>query len=361
MSMDLNDFLPETVPEDSGEPVSLEKRAVSHDTTAVGALRRSDHTPPSVTAHVRNPTRLRVTLSNAISSATTVLTGAISLAGRTAMNLRQSITERASRVKQPLAATFQVRTLFVFALVMLSATVWLLSMRSSAVPQRQPQVSQAEQPLAVPAPPVESAPVSHTTTLEPARPALPGTPPPAAPSQVKTTSTQAGPMSKSAPRALPPRAEGLPRPALSTGSTVPQVPTSIPVRAAVIGDPQAQMQTPSAAATESTVVRNPRDASEIPASMVYSAADADVAPPVQIYPRFAEATEHATANASPIEIVVDESGRVQSAVLARRPANMGETVTGTMMIGAAKTWRFRPATKDGQPVKYRRILWFSRR
>jgi hypothetical protein len=29
----------------------------------------------------------------------------------------------------------------------------------------------------------------------------------------------------------------------------------------------------------------------------------------------------------------------------------------TMTLSAAKNWRFQPAVKDGQPVKYRRTIW----
>lgn len=309
MSTDLADFMPEPVPEDGAEPVSLGTRAVSHHAPFVG-------------------------------------------------------TELAFRLRRSLRTTFDLlawRALLVCAVVLLTATVWLLSTRASVVPQTQPQVSVVERPSAVPLSPVESAPVPQETTLEQTRsPAPPGAQLSAAPSPAKTTATQARPMSKSAPpQLLPRRAEVRPRPEVSTGSMVSEPTLSTAVRDATDVDAPDPTQNPSAAATESAVVRSPRDASEVPAAIVYSVTDSDVAPPVQIYPRFAEATARASPNALPVEVVINESGRVESAVLGRRPTSIGEAVTGTIRLGAAKRWRFRPATKDGQPVKYRRIVWFS--
>ena len=82
-------------------------------------------------------------------------------------------------------------------------------------------------------------------------------------------------------------------------------------------------------------------------------------PPVQTYPRYVEALTPNHPNASPIQIVIDENGQVESAILARYPTDMRQAVSGTMLLAAAKAWRFQPATKDGHPVKYRRIIWFS--
>jgi hypothetical protein len=53
-----------------------------------------------------------------------------------------------------------------------------------------------------------------------------------------------------------------------------------------------------------------------------------------------------------LEIVVDETGKVESAVLATPvwPAY------NSTLLAAASRWRYRPAVKAGQPVKYRRLL-----
>lgn len=92
---------------------------------------------------------------------------------------------------------------------------------------------------------------------------------------------------------------------------------------------------------------------------IYSSDDAGVVPPVLTYPRYVESIGPDHPNASPFQVVIDENGLVESAVLARYPVDMRQAVSGTMMLSAAKAWRFQPATKDGHPVKYRRIIWFS--
>jgi TonB family protein len=53
-----------------------------------------------------------------------------------------------------------------------------------------------------------------------------------------------------------------------------------------------------------------------------------------------------------LELVVDEAGAVTSAVLGRRihPAYDRE------LVDMARTWKFRPAMKDGVPVKYRTTI-----
>jgi hypothetical protein len=96
-----------------------------------------------------------------------------------------------------------------------------------------------------------------------------------------------------------------------------------------------------------------------PAPPVYSSNDVGVVPPVQTYPRYVESIGPNHPNASPFQVVIDENGLVESAVLARYPVDMRQAVSGTMLLSAAKAWRFQPATKDGQPVKYRRVIWFS--
>ena len=52
---------------------------------------------------------------------------------------------------------------------------------------------------------------------------------------------------------------------------------------------------------------------------------------------------------STIEVVVDESGDVQHVKLLSRPS----PVLAAMLLSAAKTWKFRPAFHDGEPVRYR--------
>jgi hypothetical protein len=91
---------------------------------------------------------------------------------------------------------------------------------------------------------------------------------------------------------------------------------------------------------------------------IYSASDADVAPPAlssaqQLWsiPSSPRASDRTT-----IEIVVDERGGVESAKSVGEAASLADTAAVAMSLSAAKAWRFRPAIKDGRPVKYRQIF-----
>jgi TonB family protein len=53
-----------------------------------------------------------------------------------------------------------------------------------------------------------------------------------------------------------------------------------------------------------------------------------------------------------LRIVIDETGRVESAALVR-PFLPGYD---EILVEAARAWQFRPATKDGVPVRYAKIF-----
>ena len=36
--------------------------------------------------------------------------------------------------------------------------------------------------------------------------------------------------------------------------------------------------------------------------------------------------------------------------------DLGEAMLVTLNLSAAKTWRFRPAVRDGQPVRFRKLV-----
>lgn len=89
-------------------------------------------------------------------------------------------------------------------------------------------------------------------------------------------------------------------------------------------------------------------------STIYSIASPDVVPPVmmprQLTP--AEVQRSGVEMTSTIELLVDESGSVERVRLLSRPS----PVLATMLLSAAKTWKFRPALNDGRAVKYRLLL-----
>ena len=96
-------------------------------------------------------------------------------------------------------------------------------------------------------------------------------------------------------------------------------------------------------------------------SVVYSAADQDVTPPVAIDQELRDAPFPGEENVAAIDIVVDETGRVESVSLVTKSGSLQTAMLGTVNLSVAKTWRFNPAVKAGRPVKYRRTVWVSTR
>jgi hypothetical protein len=90
---------------------------------------------------------------------------------------------------------------------------------------------------------------------------------------------------------------------------------------------------------------------------IYSADYANVVPPVAIrpqLPRDLPAGVVAT-DLSRIEVTVERDGTVESVKLL--PGARSSSVKEAMLLSAAKTWRFAPATKDHVPVRYRKMIW----
>ena len=92
-------------------------------------------------------------------------------------------------------------------------------------------------------------------------------------------------------------------------------------------------------------------------SRIYSAIDTDVAPPVAVYPHLPASAFVARDEALMFDVVIDETGRVESVKSLQAAATMGNTLRLTMNLSAAKSWRFQPAMKDGLHVKYRHTVW----
>ena len=136
------------------------------------------------------------------------------------------------------------------------------------------------------------------------------------------------------------------RPALQMSRIVMPVTRSFPIEIPqVIAEPVA-----------SSVV--PRPPLPLFLKAIYSADDDDVVPPVAIYPQFPSTFPPGImpSDFAEFEVVVTPAGRVESVRANRVPATMAEAVRVTLSLSAAKTWRFRPGTKDGEPVKYRQVI-----
>ena len=72
-------------------------------------------------------------------------------------------------------------------------------------------------------------------------------------------------------------------------------------------------------------------------------------PPVAISPLPATGLNPTLESTGTIELLVNEEGNVANVRLVSSPSRMQPM----MLLSAAKTWKFRPAVRDGRPVKYR--------
>ena len=94
-----------------------------------------------------------------------------------------------------------------------------------------------------------------------------------------------------------------------------------------------------------------------PGSQIYSALDADVAAPVAAYPQSPSvATALHDDEMLTFDVVIDKTGKVESVKLRRAPSSIRSTLMLTMSMSVAKAWRFQPAIRNGQSVKYRQSI-----
>jgi periplasmic protein TonB len=123
-------------------------------------------------------------------------------------------------------------------------------------------------------------------------------------------------------------------------------------RAAVEPSPGAAAVPVPTVAELPVVVAEPDDsamAPEVPPGP-FTEADAGVEPPVLIYPQLPSDPQPAPPASAPhFELLVNERGEVDQVRLRTSEVRFQDR----MMVSAAKAWRFRPATKDGKPVRYR--------
>jgi hypothetical protein len=132
-----------------------------------------------------------------------------------------------------------------------------------------------------------------------------------------------------------------PRPRAASASAADPAPATAASEAAS-GPSEAAIPAPN-------VPRGPR---------VYSIEDADVRPPVTIYQREPSIpVELATILRSVkrptvLSLTIDEEGRVQKSEVHLSVNKSYDT----LLTRAASTWKYRPATKDGKPVSYEKVV-----
>jgi hypothetical protein len=85
-------------------------------------------------------------------------------------------------------------------------------------------------------------------------------------------------------------------------------------------------------------------------SPIYSKTDADVVPARLLTVQNGGATfRNMKMDVNTMELVISKQGRVEQVKLMTPVKRM----TDMLLLSGAKTWRFSPALKNGQPVRYR--------
>jgi TonB family protein len=111
-----------------------------------------------------------------------------------------------------------------------------------------------------------------------------------------------------------------------------------------------------AAAAEAAPGGKPAAATETRAIRIFDVTDTDVAPPIamaQAMPVWAPRSDvEKKRYAGTMEVVVDETGTVASATITEPVYPSYDQ----QLLQATKGWRYRPARRAGQPVKYRRVV-----
>ncbi|HWK11236.1 MAG TPA: TonB family protein [Vicinamibacterales bacterium] len=88
---------------------------------------------------------------------------------------------------------------------------------------------------------------------------------------------------------------------------------------------------------------------------VYGGDDADVTPPVPLRQEMPRMPAMVTAQARGrgiLEIIIDERGRVTSAAIRESV----HPIYDNLVLTAARDWKYQPATFQGQPVKFRKMI-----
>jgi TonB family protein len=88
------------------------------------------------------------------------------------------------------------------------------------------------------------------------------------------------------------------------------------------------------------------------ASRIYGTEDTNVVPAVVVRQSLPIVNDALAARQGIVEIIIDETGSVEAATI-RMSVN---PVYDRLVLATTKNWRYRPATLDGAPVKFRKII-----
>jgi TonB family protein len=84
----------------------------------------------------------------------------------------------------------------------------------------------------------------------------------------------------------------------------------------------------------------------------YGVEDREVVPPLAMRESWAPLADVFAVRTGVIEIVIDAAGSVEAAAMSV-PVN---AVYDRLALTTAKRWRYKPATLDGVPVKFRKVI-----
>jgi hypothetical protein len=199
--------------------------------------------------------------------------------------------------------------------------------------------------------PTISSSVQRAPPDEPSPPPASAAPAPAAPAAAPPTPA---PVRQVAPRG---GASASPSPPIAIAAVPPVSGSPVEIK-----PPQAEINTPAVVPTSSAVhVEEARNVTPAEPVGLYSAADADVTPPEPIGQRWLNVVPAGLRpdEALTIDFIVNERGVVESAKVKGAPRSLAEAMQFTMSLQRLKSWQFRPALKDGDPVKYRESRSFS--
>jgi hypothetical protein len=93
---------------------------------------------------------------------------------------------------------------------------------------------------------------------------------------------------------------------------------------------------------------------------IYGKDDSDVLPPKPLLPRLlaglTPSSPRVRLEALTIAVIVNEDGNVDSVRGVVAPQNLSESLLLFQALSMVKAWRFSPAMRDGEPVKYKQIV-----
>lgn len=121
--------------------------------------------------------------------------------------------------------------------------------------------------------------------------------------------------------------------------------------------PPAEPASSSTAAPSTAAAAEPVRPAAPEGQTVFTALDRNVTPPVEqrrVMPRWSPNNRAMAvlAHSGLLEIVIDQSGGIESASMAKSVLPGYDEA----LLQAARSWRYKPAEKDGKPVRYRQVL-----